>query len=83
METEEDENQEEQRQDSGSSTENESNVTSSFQWFSLVDGVSETTRLNWNEVWMMNIYEFFNIVSYRNEKFERQKEQINKWKQKH
>jgi len=28
----------------------------------------------------MGIYEFFNIVAYRNEKIERQKAEIQKWK---
>ena len=53
-----------------------------FGWLSLIDCVSETTRLNWNEVWKMGVYEFFNYVTYYNEKMRRREEEIKKWKHK-
>ena len=45
--------------------------------------MSETTRKDWDEVFEMNIYMFFNIVAYAKDKAAFEKEQIDKWKQKH
>lgn len=45
--------------------------------------MSETTRKTWDDVFAMNVYEFFNIVSYIRWKNEKQKESIRKWKQSH
>ena len=82
MDANEEEKQEEQGQDRETTEASETTTSSSFQWYSLIDGVSETTRESWNVVWGMGIYEFFNIVAYRNEKSERQKEEIKKWQTK-
>lgn len=43
-----------------------------------VDNVSETTRLGWDEVYKMNIYEFFNIYLYTLEKGRRKKAEYDK-----
>ena len=45
-----------------------------FNWLTLVDRVSETKRVSWDDVFMMNIYEFFNIVSYNKHKDNKFKE---------
>lgn len=42
--------------------------------------MSETTRKDWDAVFGMNIYEFFNIVAYSKDKAAFDKEQIDKWK---
>lgn len=47
-----------------------------------MDCVSETTRLDWHQVWDMGVTEFFNIVSYSRDKAEHERQQIEKWKQK-
>lgn len=75
--TEESEGQEEGGTDG---TGNSETVSDSYQWLALIDSVSETTRETWAAVWNMGIYEFFNIVAYRNEKLDRQKAEIQKWK---
>jgi hypothetical protein len=54
-----------------------------FGWLSLVDQVSETERISWNEAFSLNIFEFFNILSYSRWKANKQKEQIEKWKRTH
>ena len=46
----------------------------------LVDQVSETERISWDDAFKLPIYEFFNVVSYIRWKNDRQKELINKWK---
>lgn len=78
---EEQENQAVSRADSKDTTDaGESESTSSYVWFSLIDAVSETVREPWNNVWKMNIYEFFNILSYREEKYKRQADMLKKYK---
>jgi hypothetical protein len=42
--------------------------------------VSETIRENWDSVFQKNIYEFFNILSYRNNKDEKLQQQLEKWR---
>lgn len=37
-------------------------------WLYYVDLVSELTHTKWSEVFEMNIYEFFNLLSYRKDK---------------
>lgn len=39
-----------------------------------MDRVSETKRVSWDEVFAMNIYEFFNIVAYTRHKDNKLKE---------
>lgn len=39
--------------------------------------------MNWDAVFMKNIYEFFNIVAYRKDKDEKRQRQIEKWKHTH
>ena len=45
-----------------------SDAEKQFRWLSMIDAVSETTRLSWDAVYRMNIYEFFNIYFYAVEK---------------
>ncbi len=51
-----------------------------FGWLSLIDKVSATVRKSWDDVFSMNVYEFFNIVSYLRWRDEREKQRIQRWK---
>ena len=51
-----------------------------WNWVYLVDCVSETCRCSWDEVFNKNIYEFFNILSYRKDKKAEEKRQIEMYK---
>lgn len=43
--------------------------------------MSETKRVRWDDVFDMNVYEFFSIIAYAKEKGRRQKERFDKqWK---
>lgn len=53
-----------------------------FSWLKCVDVVSETLRVSWDTVFQKNIYEFFNILAYRNDKDEKLRKQLEKWKKK-
>jgi hypothetical protein len=54
-----------------------------FGWLTLIDNVGQLTRDKWDDVFKKNIYEFFNILSFLKYKNNKQKEQIEKWKQTH
>ena len=44
--------------------------------------VSDTTKISWDKIWDVGIIEFMNYAAYAKEKFNRQKEQIKRWKAK-
>lgn len=61
----------------------ESDKGNYFGWITLVDNVGQLTRDKWDDIFSKNIYEFFNLVSYLKYKNNKQKEQIERWKQTH
>lgn len=50
---------------------------------SLIDEVHEVTGTKWDDVYMMNVYEFFNYISYSRYKNEKQKRALEQWRMKH
>lgn len=42
--------------------------------------VSETCRCSWDDVWQMSALEFLNILSYRKDKKEKDKQDLERWK---
>lgn len=57
--------------------------TERWGWVANIDAVAELTHESWSAVWQMNIVEFFNLISYRRDKLQRQKENIEQWKRTH
>ena len=53
-----------------------------YIWLSLVDCISNLTREPFSKVWEMGIIEFFNLLGYSHYKAEKEKERIERWKQK-
>ena len=51
-------------------------------WLSFIDMVSDITKISWDKIWDLGIIEFLNYAAYAKEKFNRQKEQIKRWKAK-
>lgn len=49
----------------------------------LVTEVIEVTNLDWDRVWEMGIYEFFNIVAFSRERSRRKEQAIKKWQKTH
>ena len=80
-------------EDSGQGEENEdiegdseaggSSFDEKWGWIACVDAVSETCRCSWDNVWEMTALEFLNILSYRKDKMDKEKTEIEKWKQRH
>lgn len=49
-------------------------------WYAHVDGISETMRISWDDVFKMPVLQFLNMICYRNDKAEEQKREIERWK---
>lgn len=45
-----------------------------------MDAVSETCRCEWDKVWEMPVLQFLNILSYRKEKIDKERKEIEDWK---
>ena len=61
------------------SADQDSGVEGFFQrwsWFYNTDAVSETLRISWDEVLQKSVVEFLNILSYRKDKNNWEKESI-------
>ena len=80
---EDDENEEVQNKDREAGENGEGNGREYFSWITLVDNVSELTRERWDDVFMKNVYEFFNLLSYIQYKNKKMKDNIEKWKRSH
>lgn len=61
-------------------TEESEGFGSKWKWVFLVDCISEITRSSWDNVYAMNIYTFFNLLSYRQDKKEEEKRQLELYK---
>ena len=48
-----------------------------------MDAVSETCRCSWDDVFRMSAIEFLNILSYRKDKMEKEKADIEERKRNH
>lgn len=66
-----------------SSGETNSEFSQKWNWICWIDRVSEVTRLNWHQVYDMQIQEFLNIICYLLDKGKEEKRQIDLWKAKH
>lgn len=48
-----------------------------------MDEVSELCRCNWEEVFRMGAVEFLNLICYKRDKVEKQRQDLEKWKRTH
>ena len=80
-----DEDRRRETDDERSTRENEDTTGFSYKWGFIywVDIVSQTKHVSWDDVFRMNIIEFFNIMCYYRDKQNWEKEEIEKYKQKH
>ena len=76
----------EQEQEGGDDGENSAGgdgFAAKWGWVANVDAVAETCRCDWDKVWQMTITEFLNLLSYRKDKVEESKRQMEQWKRTH
>ena len=61
----------------------ESRTFNTFTWLLLINRVSDRTKINWNDVWDLNVYTFFNYLQFDVEYRKREEAEIAKWKTTH
>lgn len=81
---EEDEGQrgEEQIEDSDKGSGESNDFITKWRWVYLVDSIAQLTNDSWDKVYEMNIYTFFNLLSYKNDKQAEEKRQMEMFKRK-
>ena len=55
----------------------------SFNWLNLINRVSDRTKLNWTQIWDLNVFEFFNYLKFDIEYRKWEESELKKWKQNH
>ena len=54
-----------------------------FNWLLLINRVSDRTKLNWTEIWDMNVYLFLNYLQFDIEYRKMEERELSKWKATH
>ena len=49
----------------------------------LIKRVSDTTKLNWLQIWDLNVYEFLNYLRFDIEYKNLEAKELERWKQQH
>lgn len=49
----------------------------------LIKRVSDLTKLDWDRVWEMNVYLFFNYLQFDIEYKKREEQEMEKWRRTH
>ena len=65
----------------GSRTETEQFNT--FNWLFQINRVSDRTKLNWTQVWDLNVFEFLNYLQFDIEYRKWEERELKMWKQNH
>lgn len=83
MAGEEDEEQDGEGKDIKEDSEGAGLFARKWGWIANVDAVAETLRCSWDAVWEMSVTEFLNILCYRRDKLEHEKQEQEKWIRSH
>ena len=54
-----------------------------FNWLFQINRVSDRTKLNWTQVWDLQIYEFLNYLQFDIEYRKMEERELSKWKATH
>jgi len=54
-----------------------------FVWLSIVKRVSDMTKFDWEKVFNLNVYEFFNYLSFCISYSRKEEEELKKWRETH
>ena len=65
----------------GSTT--ETGQFNTFNWLYQINRVSDRTKLNWAQIWDLNVFEFFNYLQFDIEYRKWEESELKKWKQNH
>ena len=65
----------------GSAT--ETGQFNTFNWLYQIKKVSDLTKIDWNGIWVMEIYEFLNYLQFDMEYRKMEERELSKWKATH
>ena len=65
----------------GSAT--ETGQFNTFNWLFQIKKVSDLTKIDWNGIWVMEVYEFFNYLQFDMEYRKMEERELSKWKATH
>ena len=65
----------------GSTT--ETGQFNAFNWLYQIKKVSDLTKIDWNGIWVMEIYEFLNYLQFDMEYRKMEERELSKWKATH
>ena len=54
-----------------------------FNWLYQINRVSDRTKLNWTQVWELEIYEFLNYLQFDIEYRKWEERELKMWKERH
>lgn len=67
----------------GEGDEGEAGQFNSFNWLMLINKVSDRTKMDWDKIWDMNIYEFFNYLQFDIEYKKMEEREMARWRASH
>lgn len=65
----------------GSAT--ETGQFNTFNWLYQINRVSDRTKLNWTQVWDLNVFEFLNYLQFDIEYRKWEERELKMWKERH
>ena len=54
-----------------------------FNWLYQINRVSDRTKLNWAQIWDLNVFEFFNYLQFDIEYRKWEERELRMWKERH
>ena len=72
--------------ETGKNTEGSTTETgqfNTFNWLYQIKKVSDLTKIDWNGIWVMEIYEFLNYLQFDMEYRKMEERELSKWKATH
>ena len=70
-------------QEDGEGSATETGQFNTFNWLYQINRVSDRTKLNWTQVWDLNVYEFLNYLQFDIEYRKWEERELKMWKERH
>ena len=64
-------------------TTTETGQFNAFNWLYQINRVSDRTKLNWTQVWDLNVFEFLNYLQFDIEYRKWEERELRLWKERH
>lgn len=70
-------------QEDGEGDTTETGQFNTFNWLYQINRVSDRTKLNWTQVWDLNVFEFLNYLQFDIEYRKWEERELRLWKERH